>query len=340
MEILDCTLRDGAHAVGGSFSPSTTEAIVRALCDCGIRVIEFGKPSGIGSNGVYDDMDYLEAVSPHIKSAELGMFCRPDFAKEKDVQLAADYGLGFLRVGTNAGKVEQSEEIISLACKLDIRVRYSLMKAHSVDPGIIAEQAQKLEDFGADSITIMDSTGTMLPEEVAEYVRSVVSKVSIPVGFHGHNNLGLAVCNAMSALKNGALSIDGSIAGLARSAGNAPTEILAALMHKKNVHTEIDLFKLLHFIEGRLDSLIPGITGISPDDIVLGLYGFHSKFLDPAKRISKLYGVDLFELIKETSKINQVDPDESLFQKVAVEIEKKQWENDELIKKGGKTNVE
>ena len=98
------------------------------------------------------------------------MFCRPENFGEPEYQLVHKYRLGFLRMGTNAGNVEPSESAISRARKAGIKVRYSLIQAHCLSPTQLAENAKKVAGYGAQAITIMDSTGTMLPSQVGEYV--------------------------------------------------------------------------------------------------------------------------------------------------------------------------
>ena len=136
MEILDCTLRDGGHAVKGSFSIEATLAIIEGLLRSGVKVIEFGRPSGIGSpKGTVADEAYLEAVQPLLNQGELGMFCRPDFFGEDQFELACRYHIGFLRVGTGAAKVEPSEKVIGRARDAGIKIRYSLVQSHSIPSG-------------------------------------------------------------------------------------------------------------------------------------------------------------------------------------------------------------
>ncbi len=85
-----------------------------------------------------------------------------------------------------------------------------------------------LQDAGVDRITIMDSAGTMFPEQAADYVKALKDAVTIPVGFHGHSNLGLSQANALAAAAAGADEIDCGLLGMARSAGNCATELAAA----------------------------------------------------------------------------------------------------------------
>ena len=74
----------------------------------------------------------------------------------------------------------------------------------------------------------MDSADTMMPDDAFAYVKALKSRVKIPVAFHGHNNLGLSVANALSAYEAGADVFDCGLLGMAHSAGNCATELAAA----------------------------------------------------------------------------------------------------------------
>lgn len=321
MEILDCTLRDGGHALKGAFSIDSTLAIIDGLLQSGIKVIEFGKPSGIGSpKGTVDDATFLEATQHFFDRGELGMFCRPDFFGEDQFKLVRRHRIGFLRVGTNAARVEPSEKAIGKVREAGIKVRYSLVQAHSIPPVALAENARKVVDYGAQSVTIMDSTGTMSPIQVREYVQVLVDAVEVPVGFHGHNNLGLSVANALTAVEAGASSLDGALGGLARSAGNAPTEMLCAVLEKQGIESGADFFRLLEFIDKKIPSIVPDMKNIPPIDIIFGYAGFHSRNLDLAKTIALDEGIDLYRLIVSVMSYGEPNPDEALFRKAANEL--------------------
>ena len=73
------------------------------------------------------------------------------------------------------------------------------MKAYALEPAELASEARAREEYGADAVTIMDSAGYMMPDDAARYVEVVAGEVSIPVGFNGHNNLGLSVANGLAA---------------------------------------------------------------------------------------------------------------------------------------------
>lgn len=329
MRLFDCTLRDGANVVGNGFNAALTESILKGLLSCEILDIEFGNAKGLGAyeaqnaQAPLNDEEYLKLVQKYTKKGRLGMFLQASLANEKDIKLAAEHGLDFLRVGASAGAGKGAVDAIRLVKTQGLRCRYSLMKAYLLSPEELANEAIMLEKEGVDAITIMDSAGTMLPREVTEYVQELKGSVSIPVGFHGHSNLGLSQANALAAADAGADEIDCGLLGMARSAGNCATELVAAVLFKEGKLTGVDLFALLDYINRDLLLAMDEYhyhTAVCPDDLVLGLSGCHSSFLEMFSRIAQEEKVDKYHLIMETSLIDRNKPEEKLIREVAKSI--------------------
>jgi len=76
---------------------------------------------------------------------------------------------------------------------------------------ILAEQAKLMEAYGADCVYVVDSAGALVQTGVRERVAALKEALSIEVGFHAHNNLGLAMGNTLTALEAGADQIDGTL---------------------------------------------------------------------------------------------------------------------------------
>jgi hypothetical protein len=91
----------------------------------------------------------------------------------------------------------------------------------------------------------MDSAGAYFPEDVTAKIGLLAEKLEIPVGFHAHDNLGLSIANSLAAIDAGARIIDGTAKGFGAGAGNAPLELLAAILGKRKFSTRIDLYKAL-----------------------------------------------------------------------------------------------
>ena len=328
MRIFDCTLRDGANVVGNGFSPALTESIVKNLIACGITEIELGNAKGMGAHesgspAPLSDLEYMNLVSPYSDKAHLGMFLAAGKASEERVKMAAEYGLNFLRVGANAGDGEKAVNAVKMVKAAGLTCRYSLMKAYLLDAKALAEESLLLQNAGVDIITIMDSAGTMMPDEVTEYVRELKATLSIPVGFHGHNNLGLSQGNALAAVKAGADEVDTGLLGMARSAGNCSTELTAAMLVKLGLFTEGNFYRLLAYLDAEL---IPAMkaydyhVAVCPEDLILGIAGCHSSFQKLFHKVAAEEQVDVYQLIVRTSAVDRKAPSEELMQKIAHSI--------------------
>jgi 4-hydroxy-2-oxovalerate aldolase len=317
MELLDCTLRDGGNVLGNGFPGDLTVMILKGLLDNNITLIEYGNAYGIGAYegdgkiAPLKDTEYLDLAQPYLSRGEIGMFIGVKNTGEQNIALAASRGMKFLRIGANAGDGDSAREGIALIRKYHMIPRYSLMKGYVLPPEKLAEEAKKLADWGLEAITIMDSAGTMTPEETADYVSALVKVLSIPVGFHGHNNLGLSAANAIAAEKNGAATLDSGLLGMARSAGNLPTELAVALLQREGKLPEVNFLGLLDFIDVELAPAMAQHnyqSAISPQDLILGYAGCHSNFLGLFRKIAGEEGVNLYRLIIEVSKGNRKNP--------------------------------
>lgn len=329
MKIMDCTLRDGANVVGAGFSISMTKLIIEGLLNSHITTIEMGHCTGLGSmqNGgkiaPVSDEEYLDAIAPYVRKGHIGMFQSAKNANEKLIHKTAEKGLSFLRIGANADDGDTAIQAIKMVRNAGLEAKYSLMKAYILTPDQLMEEAKLLESVGVQAITIMDSAGYMFPDQVSEYTKKLKNTVSIPVGFHGHSNLGMAMANALAATTAGADFIDCGLMGMARSAGNITTEGMLALLQRQGSNTKYEFYNLLHFID---NELMPAMlkegyhNPIAPLDLILGYSGCHSSFIALYKEVAKKKKVDLYKLIVEVSKINQKNPSLELIELTANQI--------------------
>ena len=236
-QILDSTLRDGSYVVDFQFTAADTENLTKALDALGIPFIEVGHGVGINASttkgrAACSDIEYVQAARRGAQNAGVGMFCIPGIARLDDMRACVDAGLQFIRIGVNVDDVELTKPFIQLAKKLGLQVCSNFMKSYAMAPEKFAKVVKTSTDFGSDLIYLVDSAGGMLPDEVREYVETMRSATELPIGFHGHNNLNLAVANSLTALQSGASLVDTTLFGFGRCSGNAPTEIMIILMQR------------------------------------------------------------------------------------------------------------
>ncbi len=326
IRIVDTTLRDGMHAVSHQFSPEDMAEIVAALDAAGVDTIEATHGDGIGGSsfqygfGKATDEDYIKAAASSLKNSKLAVLLLPGIGTGKDLEMAAGYGARVVRVATHVTEADIGEQHIKIAKKLGMEAFGFLMMSHMVEPDVIAEQARLFEDFGADAVYVTDSAGAMLPDQVVARIAAVKRAVSIPVGHHSHNNMGLAIGNSLAAAQAGATLVDGTCKGLGAGAGNAMTEVLTAVFEKAGFETGIDLYKIMDVADDVVAPKMHRSQVITREALTIGYAGVYGSFLLHALRAAEKYRVDARDILVELGKRKTVGGQEDMIIDVAHEL--------------------
>jgi 4-hydroxy 2-oxovalerate aldolase len=165
----------------------------------------------------------------------------------------------------------------------------------------------------------------MLPQDAYARVRALKDALSrAKVGFHAHNNLGLAIGNTLAALAAGADWVDGTLRGYGAGAGNAPTEVLAAVLDRAGLNPGLQVFKLLEAAEFVLGPILHFQPYPDRDSIAIGYAGVYSTFLLHAKRIGKELGVDPMAILLELGRRQAVAGQEDWILRVALELKERE----------------
>lgn len=108
-KILECTLRDGSYVIDFQFNVDDTFRIAHRLDELGFPYIEVGHGIGLGASergmgvAAATDEEYMMAARDAVTRGKWGMFCIPGIAKLSHLDLAAQYGMGFVRVWKRSG---------------------------------------------------------------------------------------------------------------------------------------------------------------------------------------------------------------------------------------------
>lgn len=260
----------------------------------------------------HNDEYYMRVCVPCKGNSLLGMFYYPVIGRKEELVWFKDNGGDFVRIADNITTIETTFEYISYAKSLGLWVSCNLMKTYAVSKYKLVQIAKRIIDAGADCLYLVDSAGGMLPDQVAEYVRSIKEFYNIAVGFHGHNNLQLANGNSFAAVRAGADFVDGTLQGLGRGAGNAHTESLVAICQKANlIPNNCNVLELADKGVKALGKFLH--SGHTKREVNIGINNFHDSFTGQLEKASEKYGVDPDLLMAEVCKINVIDPSEELF---------------------------
>jgi len=289
--------------------------------------VEVGHGNGLGASSLLigecklTDEEILSISRANLKKSKLAIHLIPGFCTIKsDLARAVDLGVDIFRVGSHCTEADVTDRHIAYARKAGKEAYGVLMMSHMASPEILLEEAKKMESYGAEAIVIMDSAGAYFPDDVTQRISTLVDGLSIPVGFHGHNNLGMAVINSVAAVNAGASIIDGSIRGFGAGAGNTQLEVLVAVFERLGFETGIDLYKILDAADLAEKEFNPVAPFSSPVSIVSGLAGVFSGFSKQVSKTALEYHVDPRDIFFELGRRKAVAGQESLIIEVAHQL--------------------
>lgn len=328
VRITDTTLRDGDHAMSHQFTVEQVRAIARGLDEAGVPVIEVSHGDGLAGSSLQYGMsqvpeeELIAAAAEVIERGKLAVLLLPGIGTRKELKRAAELGARVARIATHCTEADISEQHMGLAKEMGMEVVGFLMMAHMEPPEKLAEQAQLMESYGADCVYVVDSAGAMTEPEARARVRALRAALrpETAVGFHGHNNLSLAVSNTLAAIEEGATQVDGSTCGLGAGAGNTMTEVLVAVCEKLGIETGIDLFAIMDVAEERVRPIMKHVPKIDRASLTIGYAGVYSTFLLHAYRAAERFKVDPREILVELGRRRVVGGQEDMIVDVAVEL--------------------
>jgi 2-isopropylmalate synthase len=256
--VYDTTLRDGSQGEGVNFSVRDKILLTKRLITLGFDYIEGGFPASNQNDYRYfREVRYLDTGNSQI--CAFGMTRRKNVGVEDDpaIRTLLECQLGVVTIVGKASafhvtRILETSLEENLAMVSDT-VRY--LREHGCrvffdaehffdgwkeDPDYTWEVIKTAAESGAEVIVLCDTNGGSLPEEVGAFTREVVSRLSVPVGIHCHNDGDLAVANSLAAVDGGAIQVQGTINGIGERCGNADLiAVVANLAFKKGDRYEV-----------------------------------------------------------------------------------------------------
>ena len=242
--IFDTTLRDGEQSPGCSMNHQEKLRLAFQLDRLGVDVIEAGFP--IASDGDFEAVKAIAAAVRRPIIAGLARACRADIERAWEALKEAarprihvflatsDIHLQYKLRITRDQCVAQARDAVFFAKSLCDDVEFSPEDATRTDPEFLCRVLQAVVDAGATTLNIPDTVGYSMPAEFAELITTIRRRVrgieKVTISAHCHNDLGLAVANALAAVAAGARQVECTINGIGERAGNSSLEEIVMAM--------------------------------------------------------------------------------------------------------------
>jgi 2-isopropylmalate synthase len=283
--ILDSTLREGEQTPGVVFTVEQRVEIAKALSDIGVTMIEAGHPAV--------SADIYEGIKRIVKMKKEGVITSEILghsrAVKRDIEVAAElevdriaifYGISDIHLKakhhvTKEEALKIISETVSYAKSHGVKVRFTAEDATRADYQYLLEVIKTAKDAGADRISIADTVGVLYPSKTRELFKDLTSRFpDVEFDIHAHNDLGMAVANALAAVEGGATIIHATVNGLGERVGIVPLQVVVAAL---KYHFGIEVVKLEKLPE--VASLVEKYSGIPmpPNFPITGDYAFVHK---------------------------------------------------------------
>lgn len=257
IKVLDATIRDGGLCNNFEFTDEFVKELYKINIKCGIDYMEFGYKASktmfnegdFGKWKFCNEEDLRAIVGDNISDMKIAVMAdvgRCDF--KTDFLPKSESVIDMVRVACYIHQMSAAIEMIEYLHGLGYETTCNIMAISQANSDQVDQALQMLSESSVDVIYLVDSYGSLYPENASELAKvylDAAEKAGKKVGFHAHNNQNLAFANTIETLSYGVSFLDATVQGMGRGAGNCSTELLLGFL--KN--PKYNLYSLLGFIE-------------------------------------------------------------------------------------------
>ncbi len=306
IKVVDATIRDGGLVNNFFFTDEFVKELYEANIRAGVDYMEFGYKA---SKDLFDEKEFgkwkfceeedLRSIvgdnQTDMKIAVMADVGRTDF--KRDIPDKKDSVIDLIRIATYVNQIPGAIEMIEYCHEMGYETSVNIMAVSTADSRDIEQALDLLGQSSVDVIYLVDSYGSLYPEQVRDLTELYVSyaeKYDKKIGMHAHNNQQMAFANTIEATSHGASYLDATMMGMGRGAGNCILEGLLGFLKNPKYRVIYALkFVQTYMLQLKAEGLVWGY------DVPYLLTGIHNQHPRTAIARMKANDTDYVELYKE-----------------------------------------
>lgn len=257
IKVVDATIRDGGLCNNFEFTDEFVKELYKSNIKAGVDYMEFGYKASktlfnvedFGKWKFCDEEDIRSIVGENVSDMKISVMAdvgrcdyKTDFLPKKDSVI------DLVRIACYIHQIPAAVEMIEYLHDLGYETACNIMAISQIGSDSLEEALEMLEQTPVDIIYIVDSYGSLYPENIQKLSKLYLkhaTEAGKKVGIHAHNNQNLAFANTIEALSYGVSYLDSTVQGMGRGAGNCATELLLGFLR----NPKFSLYPILTFIQ-------------------------------------------------------------------------------------------
>lgn len=340
VELLDCTLRDGAYIVDANFGTPAIKGIIKHLQDSKVEVIECGwlknSEHKEGTTFFHLPTDLNNYILEKNKNSQYVVMIDWD---RYDLNYLPEYdgkSIDAIRVVFPQSKFKEGVEVGKKIKEKGYEVYFQAANTLAYSEDELKSLAELVNDVKPVALSVVDTFGAMFDDDVERIVTQLDEFLDddIKLGFHSHNNQQLSFSLSIKFIEKclslgRSIIVDSSLCGMGRGAGNTTTELLTSYLNTKH-HCDYDLNQILDAIDMYMGTFQAKYSwGYSTPYFIAGMYCCHVNNIAYLLNNHRTNAQDMRNIIESLSPDQRLKYDYDILEKKFLENQSRQI-NDEI----------
>lgn len=342
VDLLDCTLRDGAYIVDANFGTPAIKGIIKKMQDANVDIIECGwlknTPHTKGTSFYHTPSDLEQYLLKRSERALYVAMIDWDRYDLDDLPECDGKTLDAIRVVFPHGKHKEGIAVGKKIAEKGYKVFFQAANTLAYSDQDLQELAKEINNVQPVALSVVDTFGAMYNEDLERIVKVLDQELNsdIKLGFHSHNNQQLSFALSMHFVELLAETgrkciVDASLCGMGRGAGNATTELVANYLNRKH-RCNYDMNQIMDAIDMYMQYFQERYTwGYSTPYFIAGMYCCHVNNIAYLQKNHRTNAQDMRNIIESLSPEQRKKYDYDLLEEKYLENQNRIVEDEQVL---------